>query len=186
MPMAAATKRWTLDEFHALPDDGRKCELVRGELFVTPAPAWKHEVILARLARILDPYVEHEHLGFVFHRAVIQIGDSEVEPDLTVQQNPSDDLQWASAPTPSLVVEVLSTPTKRRDENEKRDIYMDAGVGEYWMIDPRHIERGLSGPRLLSRLAEPITVSLVNPLNPRSMCRCNRAIDTCETLRSIP
>lgn len=38
---------WTLDELHSLPDDGNKYEVVRGVLFVTPAPTWQHESILA-------------------------------------------------------------------------------------------------------------------------------------------
>jgi len=39
MVMATETKQWTLAEFHRLPDDGNRYELVRGTLFVTPAPA---------------------------------------------------------------------------------------------------------------------------------------------------
>ena len=42
--MATKTKRWTLDEVHSLPDDGNKYELVRGDLFVTPAPTTDHEI----------------------------------------------------------------------------------------------------------------------------------------------
>jgi Uma2 family endonuclease len=38
MPVSAAEKLWTLDELHALPDDGNKYELVHGVLLVTPAP----------------------------------------------------------------------------------------------------------------------------------------------------
>jgi Uma2 family endonuclease len=61
--MATVTKQWTLEEVHSLPDDGNKYELVRGELFVTPPPIDPHETIGARLARLLDPYVEKEKLG---------------------------------------------------------------------------------------------------------------------------
>ena len=47
-------RAWTLEEVHRLPDDGNKYELVRGELFVTPATV-DHETIIARLARVLEP-----------------------------------------------------------------------------------------------------------------------------------
>src|SRR5215470_17543781 len=78
MHMAAAIKHWTLDELHRLPDDGNKYELVRGELFVTPAPSVGHETILARLSRALEPYVAQHGLGFVFHpRAVVRAEGSE-------------------------------------------------------------------------------------------------------------
>lgn len=138
MPMATVAKRWTLDELHSLPDDGNKYEVVRGELFVTPAPTPTHETVCTRLHRILDRYVEREGLGVVYRpRAVLQFEDSEVEPDLMVrQEHTGDSNSWASAPVPSLIVEVFSPSTKRRDAKQKRDLYVDAGVGEYWMVDP--------------------------------------------------
>lgn len=136
MPMAAATKQWTLAEVHSLPDDGNKYELVRGELFVTPAPSVKHESIKARLTRILVPYVEAHSLGLVYHpRAVIRFQGSEVEPDLIVRQQP-DDPDWAKAPIPILVVEILSDSTRRRDWNQKKQLYLDVGIDEYWIVDP--------------------------------------------------
>jgi Uma2 family endonuclease len=137
MHMATVTKRWTLEEVHSLPDDGNKYELVRGELFVTPPPSAEHETISARLTRILDPYVEANGLGFVYRpRAVMRFDGSEVEPDLMVRQRPDADASWDNAPVPVLVVEVLSGITRRRDQLQKRSLYMDAGVAEYWMIDP--------------------------------------------------
>lgn len=138
MAMATVTKRWTLDELHRLPDDGNKYEVVRGELFVTPAPTPTHETVCVRLRRILDHYVEAEGLGVVYTpRAVLQFEDSEVEPDLMVRrEHTGDSSTWSSAPVPSLIVEVLSPTTKRRDRQQKRDLYMDAGVGEYWLVDP--------------------------------------------------
>ena len=139
MRMATVAKRCTFDELHALPDDGNKYEVIRGALFVTPAPTPTHETVCARLTRMLDRYVEREGLGLVYHpRAVLQFEDSEVEPDLMVrEEHIGGSSTWASAPIPSLIVEVFSPRTKRRDETQKRDLYMDAGVGEYWMVDPQ-------------------------------------------------
>jgi Uma2 family endonuclease len=138
MSVALATKKWTLEEIHRLPDDGNKYELVRGELFVTPAPTDEHETILARLTRMLDPYVAANDLGYVYHpRAVLQFDGSETEPDLMVRQpHPRRKGKWESAPTPILIVEVLSPYTRRRDREQKREYYLEAGVAEYWMIDP--------------------------------------------------
>lgn len=83
-----------------------------------------------------------ELLGVVYTpRAILQFEDSEVEPDLMVRhEHVGDSSTWSSAPLPSLIVEVLSPTTKRRDRNQKRDLYTDAGVGEYWLVDPeRHV-----------------------------------------------
>jgi Uma2 family endonuclease len=139
MHMATHTKAWTLDELHSLPDDGNKYELVRGELFVTPAPSVRHEHILARLHAALVPYVARHALGMVYRpRAVLRFEGSEAERDLMVRPlgAPTSDEDWAALPTPSLVVEVLSGTTRRRDLVQKRALYLDAGVPEYWVIDP--------------------------------------------------
>src|ERR1043166_3416183 len=83
--MPATTKVWTLEDLHSLPDDGKKYELIRGVLCVTPGPTDQHETIAARLTRLLDPYVARQGLGYVYHpRAVFNIAGSEVEPDLMV------------------------------------------------------------------------------------------------------
>jgi Uma2 family endonuclease len=77
MLVAIDIKRWTLDELHSLPDDGNKYEVVRGVLFVTPAPTWQHESILAALSAALSPYVVANGLGLVYHpRAVLRFEDS--------------------------------------------------------------------------------------------------------------
>jgi Uma2 family endonuclease len=142
MHMATGTKRWTLEELHRLPDDGNKYELVNGDLFVTPPPSVSHETILARLSRILDPFVATNGLGMVYHpRAVLRCHGSEVEPDLMVRQPPAPGRpEWGDVPIPILVVEVLSGSTRRRDHGPKRDFYLDAGVAEYWIIDPERRE----------------------------------------------
>ena len=138
MDVATETRPWTLQELHRLPDDGNKYELVRGELFVTPAPSVDHETVIARLARVLEPYVAVNGLGLVYRpRAVMRVEGSEVEPDLMVRQAPPRKrTAWEDMPLPILVVEVLSPYTRRRDRMQKRKLYMDAGIAEYWMVDP--------------------------------------------------
>ena len=148
--VAIRTRKWTLAEMHRLPDDGNKYELVRGELFVTPPPSEAHETINARLTSILTPYVTSQRLGLVYHpRAVVRFEGSEVEPDLMVRVPHPDphgnDHDWTRAPIPILVVEILSPYTRRRDRREKKDLYADAGVEEYWMVDPE--ERTITARR---------------------------------------
>jgi Uma2 family endonuclease len=137
VPVPTNTKVWTLEELHSLPDDGNKYELVHGELFVTPAPTVQHEEILARLTRLLAPFVSTNELGDVYHpRSVIRFRGSEVEPDLMVRQpHPEPDRGWESWPVPVVVVEVISPGTRRRDHEQKKAFYREAGVAEYWIVD---------------------------------------------------
>ena len=138
MHMANPTRRWTIADLDSFPEDGNTYELIRGQLFVTPPPTDPHETIAARLTRILDPYVAAHGLGLVYHpRAVIQIDDdTQLEPDLMVRQ-PQDvpNAKWVDAPLPSLVVEIASDSTRRRDRVHKRTFYLDVGVPEYWIVD---------------------------------------------------
>lgn len=139
MAVATATKQWTLDELHRLPDDGNRYELVHGELLVTPAPSYLHQTVVARLHAELVPYVHRHALGDVHTaRSVVRRNASEVEPDLFVCARAArvrDD--WEKVPTPLLVVEVLSPFTRRRDRHLKRFFYLDTvKVSEYWVVDP--------------------------------------------------
>jgi Uma2 family endonuclease len=155
MHVATKTKLWTLEELHSLPDDGNKYELVRGELFVTPPPNDDHETIFARLSRILDRYVEANGLGLVYHpRSVVRVEGSEVEPDLMVRR-PSPGIKdaWERAPRPILIVEVLSPTTRRRDQVQKKKLYLDLGIDEYWMVDPERRSVTIVRPGHVGRVA---------------------------------
>ena len=138
VPVPTNAKVWTLEEVHSLPDDGNKYELVHGELFVTPPPTVRHEDILAHLGRILVPFVAANELGEVYHpRSVIRFQGSEAEPDLMVRRpHPEPDAAWDALPVPLLVVEVISSGTRRRDQEQKKAFYREAGVPEYWIVDP--------------------------------------------------
>lgn len=137
MSMPSTANAWTLQELHRLPDDGNKYEVVHGELFVTPAPNEEHETIAARLARFLDPYVAAHGLGLVYRpRAVLRFRGSEVEPDLMVRaERIRRRGSWNNAPKPLLVVEIVSPTTRRRDQVQKRTLYDEAGVPEYWIVN---------------------------------------------------
>ena len=76
-------------------------------------------------------------LGDLFGpRAVVRMLGSEVEPDLMLRPSmPSAAKTWEDMPVPSLVVEVLSPTTARRDQLQKRTYYLGIGVSEYWIVD---------------------------------------------------
>jgi Uma2 family endonuclease len=138
MAMSMPSKAWTLEELHRLPDDGNKYEVIRGELFVTPPPSVDHEEVLTRLSDILAAYVRQHGLGRVYHpRSVVRFEGSEAEPDLMVRAVPAGahGNAWEKLPAPLLVVEVMSPTTRRRDLVAKREYYLDAGAGEYWVVD---------------------------------------------------
>lgn len=131
------TKVWTLEELHSLPDDGNRYELLHGELFVTPAPSFDHEKVIARLHMLLAPFVREHGLGMVFSgNPVVHHAGSELIPDLLVRQPGSRGTKWADAPVPILVVENLSSTTRRRDREYKNPFYQaEVRIPEYWIVD---------------------------------------------------
>jgi len=135
--MATPEKRWMLEQLRRLSDDGNRYEVVHGELFVTPAPRRSHEIILARLNDILVPFVRDHRWSMVFRqRAAVRFDGSGVEPDSMAQQAYAiAESSWDTAPTPILVVEMLSDVTRRRDLGVKRVLYLGADVTDYWVVE---------------------------------------------------
>ncbi|MGH7718396.1 MAG: Uma2 family endonuclease, partial [Gemmatimonadaceae bacterium] len=63
--MPATQRTWTVDEVWALPDDGNRYEIVDGELFVTPAPTWRHGDAVGELFERLAAYVSVHRVAHV-------------------------------------------------------------------------------------------------------------------------
>ena len=147
MGMPELLHAWTPDEVRALPDDGRRYEVVRGELLVTPAPSFHHQDAVLRVVRVLSEYVERTGVGY----ALMSPADITPEPGALVQpdvfvgplpegRRPNS---WADFSRLLLAVEVLSPSTARADRTIKRHLFQRAGVPEYWIIDldARLVER---------------------------------------------
>lgn len=138
MPMPNTLAGWTVPDLYRLPDDGNTYELVHGELFVTPAPSAPHQEVVSALTEVLYPYIAKHRIGRLhFPRSVVRVGThSQVEPDLMVRpvtaQPPTS---WDTAPLPILVVEVTSGTTGRRDRIQKRSLYLEEGIPDYWIVD---------------------------------------------------
>ena len=151
MAMATAVPRYTAEEVRNFPDDRLRYEVIRGELFVSPAPKIPHQRIVRDLVRLLQDYLEAEHLGEILPGPfeVVFTEDSAVQPDALVilrDRGPQPTIERLYGP-PALVIEVISYSSKRTDRIQKRALYMEEGVPEYWIVDPelKQIERWRPG-----------------------------------------
>ena len=116
-------------------------ELIRGEFCVSPSPTVDHQRLVNRLSFLLSGFVEDSRRGEVFIAPLgVRLSEHDVvEPDLFVVLR-GDDARVTEAMVvgaPSLVIEVLSAGTARRDLVDKAALYWDAGVREYWVVDPK-------------------------------------------------
>jgi Uma2 family endonuclease len=158
-PTPAGRTDWTAELARALPDDGKRYEVLDGELFVTPAPVADHQEALMVLLRVLDPYVREHRIGHLFlSPADIEFSPRRLlQPDLFVAPlvNGKRPRKWSEIHSLVLAVETLSPATARADRHKKRHIYMEEDVGEYWIVDldARVFERWRKGddrPEILS------------------------------------
>ncbi len=128
----------TVEDYLALPHDV-VAELIDGELYVTPAPAFDHQDVLLALAVILRPFVEAGGLGRVVPAPVdvhLDSGDV-VQPDIVfVATAHLDRVHQAIHGAPDLAIEVLSPARPERDRIVKKRLYAENGVPEYWIVDP--------------------------------------------------
>ena len=137
MGMAAPTY-FTADMVRALPDDGRRYEVVHGELLVTPAPRAWHQEIVWRLGSAVRAYLEREPVGHMFASpADISFApDTLVQPDVfVVPLDQARALEWSQITRLLLSVEVLSPASLRADRFTKRRWYQEAQVPLYWVVD---------------------------------------------------
>lgn len=138
--MAEPKRKLTYADLQITPDDGRRYELVRGTLLVTPSPRPRHQRISRRLTRLLEDYFTGIGRGeiFVAPTDVILTDEDVFVPDLLVVGDPSHVTERAIEAPPLLVVEILSPSTRKQDRGIKAERYAELGVAHYWIVDPEH------------------------------------------------
>lgn len=125
----------TADDLAVLPDDGHRYELVDGTLIVTPAPSWRHQRAVVRLATVLVAAAPADLEVLTAPFDVHLADDTVLQPDVLVCRQA--DLTQRNLPVPPLLaVEVLSPSTRLVDLNLKRARYEAAGCPAYWVVDP--------------------------------------------------
>ncbi|HEV7505697.1 MAG TPA: Uma2 family endonuclease [Thermoanaerobaculia bacterium] len=134
---------WTYDDFLRLPDDGQRYEVIRGCLYVTPPPILKHQFSSFELAFQFSAFVREHDLGLVLTAplgVILPAGIANpVQPDVMFFRK-GNEPRWETSNyegVPDLIAEILSPKTQRRDRTTKLQAYQDAGVAEYWIVDPQ-------------------------------------------------
>lgn len=138
MVMPELKQRYTVAEVLAFPEDGKRYELIGGELHVSPAPMPRHQAVIGRLYVLLWTYLHGLHLEHTLFGSPADIswGDETlVQPDLLVVPPEEVTNSWTTYRTLLLAVEVLSPWSRRRDRIEKRRLYQERDVRTYWIVD---------------------------------------------------
>lgn len=131
---------YTVEDHAAMPEDGRRVELVDGHLVVSPSPGRAHNDLVMQLFRQLDVACPD---GVTVYNVPYDFrlpDGSELVSDISVARTTDLGDERLSG-TPLLVVEVISPSSRTMDPVVKRAKYEGAGVPAYWIADP-------AGPRL--------------------------------------
>ena len=130
---------WTEEQYLKLTDSLRRLvEFTDGEIEVLPMPTDKHQVILLFLYDLLREYLRHIGGKVLVAPLRLRIREGKHrEPDILLVLDAHDSRRqnrfWLGA---DLVVEVVSPDNPERDTVTKRADYAEAGIPEYWIVNP--------------------------------------------------
>ncbi|MBC7390986.1 MAG: Uma2 family endonuclease [Opitutaceae bacterium] len=120
-------------------------ELIRGKIVkMSPAPSDRHQVVSGNLHREFSSFLKNNPCR-VFHapydvRLTRSLNDKEilnvVQPDICIICDPGKRDERGCNGAPDLIIEILSPATSRKDVKDKFELYEEAGVREYWIVDP--------------------------------------------------
>lgn len=131
---------YTITDYFNLPEDVRK-ELIDGVFYDMATPSFVHQDILAYLSNCIYSYIRENggKCKVITSPSSVQLEEDDrtmVEPDLYVVCDRNKIKKFGVYGAPDFVLEILSTSTRKKDMTIKLAKYENAGVREYWMVDP--------------------------------------------------
>jgi Uma2 family endonuclease len=141
------TQYYTYSDYLEWDEDVR-AEIIDGEVFFMPAPLRIHQEIVGKLFFKIYQFLESNKANGGLSKVYVapfavrlfpkadNTDDTVLEPDIVVVCDPSKLDKYGCTGAPDMVIEILSPSTARVDRIVKRRKYQNAGVREYWLVDP--------------------------------------------------
>ena len=131
---------YTLEDYYNLPEDQR-FELIDGVIYDMTAPTTIHQSILGRVHAHLLYHIDAKGGQCIPMISPVDVqldcdDKTMVEPDVIIVCDRNKIIRRCVYGAPDFVMEVLSKSTKKQDMFIKLNKYLNAGVREYWMVDP--------------------------------------------------
>lgn len=145
--MAVLIKKVTYAEYRQLEfddDDNFQYELLNGEVVRKASPTVQHQRIARRLVKAFEKYLDEKPVGeLLFAPLDVVLDDyNSPQPDIFIirsaRKHIVDEQEQIVRGAPDLVVEIISPGSIRRDRFDKKDLYEQAGVPEFWIVDPNN------------------------------------------------
>jgi Uma2 family endonuclease len=141
---------YTYDEYAALTD-GIRYELIDGTLYAMASPTIQHQAISKKIVVQFDAFLEDKTCEVFYAPLDVRLladpdspddgtykpdDKTVVQPDILVVCDKGKLHHEAVRGVPDLVIEILSPSNTKHDKELKYKIYQEAGVREYWIVDP--------------------------------------------------
>lgn len=128
---------WSIGEYYQMAElgffDGKRVELIEGEVIEMSAMGRPHVIALTRTADLLKSVFVKG--WFVQTQAPLQLGKrSEPEPDIAVIKGKMEDYPTDHPTTAGLIIEI-SDKTLHYDRTRKASLYAKAGIQDYWVLN---------------------------------------------------
>lgn len=131
---------YTLEDYYMLPDE-QKVELIDGVFYDMSAPSFVHQCISGSIFHMIQSFIDSRQGDCMPMYAPVDVrldcdDRTMVQPDVLILCDRSKICKWGIMGAPDFCLEIISESTSRRDYIKKLQKYTDAGVKEYWIIDP--------------------------------------------------
>jgi len=125
-----------MDDAMNFPSYPTVIEKIKGQIYKMARPAISHSRAGRNIKSIFHLHFRGKECEF-FDEPQVQLGENEVAPDACVVCDPSKVTETKIVGAPDLVIEILSPSTAKKDRTDKRILYGEHGVREYWIVDPK-------------------------------------------------
>lgn len=144
LPMPFRVKRqgeYTLEDYYALPDDIR-AELIDGELIFLEAPSSIHQELISELLFEIKLYIRANNGPCKILPSPLDVqldcdNRTMLQPDISIICHRDRIVKKGVYGAPDFCIEIVSPSSRKRDYEKKRMKYQNAGVREYWIVDPK-------------------------------------------------
>jgi Uma2 family endonuclease len=129
----------TVQEFYCLVPEGQKADLIDGVVYIASPDTRRNDRLGGLIKFFMQGYAEAKALGEVFgSRFAFELSEFRApEPDMAFVRTErlAEVGERSMVGGPDIAVEIVSRDSRQRDYGEKKYLYSEAGVSEYWIID---------------------------------------------------
>ena len=141
--VTTAQKKITVKELFEMElEDGFYYELINGKILKKQAPTPDHQSVSGEINEIIRNFVKQNQLDKVFYSPIDVFFDNynHTQPDILFIKKERNFIITSHGieGVPDLIVEIISPSSIKTDRNDKFNLYLEFGVSEYWIVDPRY------------------------------------------------